>query len=73
MPRKKQSDPQICKACVYFHDHGKETRAATMAQIGECRRYPPKVIRDDEDNYIYFWPSIPETEWCGEFRRRCDA
>lgn len=37
--------------------------------LGQCRRYPPVVIQDEDGPYSTF-PLVTETEVCGEFRRR---
>lgn len=37
--------------------------------LGECRRFPPVVVADEEGPYSMF-PLIEEVEVCGEFKRK---
>ena len=30
---------------------------------GECRRYPPKCVQDEEIGF----PVVQDNKWCGEF------
>ncbi|MEM1037678.1 MAG: hypothetical protein AAGI14_13060 [Pseudomonadota bacterium] len=42
-----------CGQCKFFNDSD-----------GECRRYAPQPRSEDTRAQ---WPSVSETEWCGEF------
>ena len=37
--------------------------------LGECRRYPPVVVSDEDGPYSVF-PLIDEDQVCGEFSRK---
>lgn len=32
-----------------------------------CRRYPPNVINVDSETDYVAWPTVHDTEWCGEY------
>jgi hypothetical protein len=50
-----------CKDCVYFEP-----------EESECRLLPPRTFMDDGSFYTSF-PTVKETEWCGEYQEREDA
>lgn len=35
-----------------------------------CRRYPPVLIIDSDDEYRYGYPYVDRNDWCGEFKSR---
>lgn len=48
-----------CGTCPFYSDLG--------SNIGDCRRYPPKVISDVQMK----WPVVSATKgWCGEHPKR---
>lgn len=53
--------PRDCEACRFWRQIGMTN--------GECRRFPPRIIRD----IGHLWPSTRASDWCGEFRRRIVA
>lgn len=55
-------DEERCAHCRYFSVEAGE-------EMGECHRYPPAIMADDEGTYSSF-PDIACFAWCGEFKRR---
>ena len=65
----------ICKLCLFY----KVSRGTDRLALGggECRRQPPTIhvwTHDgscgEEIRSTTEWPSVLETEWCGEFKKR---
>ncbi len=57
-----------CRDCRYFQE------IATGPVIGNCRRYPPTIIQDDDGETAMFpssvYPVMVGEGWCGEFVQR---
>lgn len=56
-------DDQCCMNCYYWLE-------------GNCRRYPPKIPRDNKNLItpnLGKWPIIGPEEWCGEWRHNNDT
>jgi len=53
-----------CSNCKYFVPDNEETKR------NSCRRYPPKIIKLDEDHHYSVFPFVPfpDENWCGEWR-----
>lgn len=57
-----------CKSCRFFCPYvyeyeEDEPRDWIPSDYGECRRFPPKIVPDEESGF----PVVNETSWCGEF------
>ena len=50
-----------CQHCRHY--------TAAEGGIGECRRYPPTLVADEEGTYSAF-PHVAEDAVCGEFSRK---
>lgn len=48
-----------CSNCSYWD--------ALDGNDGLCRRMPPMVVLDDEDEWVSKWPETLASNWCGEF------
>ena len=48
-----------CKNCKFF--------AGGEQGIGECHRYPPKVLTTKTEGIAQAWPVVNEDTFCGEF------
>lgn len=35
----------------------------------ECRRFPPQVTCSAEDGGLQSWPTVQESDWCGEWKQ----
>lgn len=50
-----------CKNCAFYEEK-------------KCRRYPPKAGSEGySDDYVgvsFYFPSVEESDWCGEFRQK---
>jgi hypothetical protein len=53
-----------CKTCVFFFSRN------MVSGIGVCRRYPPTVVPDDSGNNYAEWPSLSDSQWCGEYKEK---
>lgn len=51
-----------CENCSFYV-------AEKNNSVGECHRYPPKLMPEDNDMAIFAFPITGEDEWCGEFVR----
>lgn len=52
-----------CKSCSFFVTEKNQS-------VGECHRYPPTLMPDDDGEVaIFTFPITGEDEWCGEFVR----
>ena len=58
-----------CKNCKFFIG-----REDPENPNGECHRFPPRADKVNYPNkgiiYGYQFPTLPEYEWCGEFKKR---
>ena len=61
-----------CDTCTFF-DEARAPRPAGTASPGTCRRYPPRLVGEDEDSWIVAFPPVDAELWCGEWQRRDDA
>jgi hypothetical protein len=68
-----------CISCAFFAEATATTDAPSRQTKGECRRFPPvllkqtNVVGEHRADYISeFFPQIYEAEsiWCGEWRAR---
>ena len=67
MPANPRPD-KCCKICRHFCPYvyefdADEPQDQLVSNYGECRRYPPKAISEEES----IFPVVEETRWCGEF------
>lgn len=67
-PDEKKKMEKRCKSCRYFcpyvYDFGEdEPNGGMVSDYGECRRFPPKLVADEESGF----PVVEENAWCGEF------
>lgn len=73
MTKRKPVPPvRACASCKHFNTEPAEGRNM-RPEFGECRRYPPFLGTDGDGDAFYYWPTLPATEWCGEFSQRLDA
>lgn len=58
---------KLCKFCKYYlpMNYVLDEDIEIQADLGECVRYPPKVIDNDDLNDRF--PVVSEENWCGEF------
>jgi hypothetical protein len=63
--------PGSCGTCMFFHQTKKESSK------GICRRHSPSGISNwieagkgikIEVKYLYVWPEVNATDWCGDGR-----
>ncbi len=50
-----------CETCRFFLNTGRLR--------GECRRFPPKMLIDEEQGYVAVFPDTPKSNWCGEYQQ----
>lgn len=60
-------DVECCKHCNFYRGDEKDGFS--------CNESPPAVFFNKDENdgtveIIYAFPTPPETEWCGKFRRK---
>ncbi len=67
-----------CENCYFYdawyYDH--ETSQRMRGDFGDCKRFPPvqRALISNADGStsgtmdIMKWPSVDDTDWCGEFR-----
>jgi hypothetical protein len=53
--------PNTCDTCRFYHHKPKES-------AGECKRYAPRALVDEEGNATYYFPVVPEYEECGDHK-----
>lgn len=53
--------PMCATCCFYIPVDGSDG--------GECRRYPPLAIAEN-DNCTFSFAICIDTDWCGEYQRR---
>lgn len=56
----------FCGKCVFFVEI---TNNTMVNRIGQCRRFPPVVVMDEEETpkLSYEFPLTTDTSWCGEY------
>lgn len=64
MPEAERLMDEQCLFCQHF-----QADAEDADGIGQCRRYPPVWVADDEEAYCTF-SIVAEDAFCGEFKRR---
>lgn len=52
-----------CEHCRHFEPMHEDN-------AGQCRRYPPQWINDDEDGPVCMFAIVSDDQVCGEFSRR---
>ena len=52
----------MCLTCAFFKSDNK-------TEIGECHRYPPISLPEDDGGLSFSFPITAADEWCGEFIR----
>lgn len=65
-----KSIPSVCSNCKHWK---KQQSDDQKESVGECRRYPPKVIVTPEGEVLCVLPFTEFKESCGEFQIRHDA
>lgn len=55
-------DNEVCGGCVYWWD-GEERDG----ELGQCRRYPPKLTELRGGRPKGLWPRTSHEDFCGEF------
>lgn len=59
-----EEDYRRCKNCRFFSPiMYKFDDTELESDYGECRRFPPKAVPEEEQGF----PIISEDCWCGEF------
>lgn len=56
-----------CEECATWHE---DKEPGTVGRCGECRRYPPTVMLNSEDEPMCMWPMTEASDFCGEFTQR---
>ena len=54
-----------CQSCRFYLSDDKES--------GQCCRYPPDNLTDEDGNVVATFKSTIAAWWCGEFKQRLDA
>ncbi len=54
-----------CATCPYYYHE--------QANLGQCRRRPPRVVPVGGDVTDTLWPDVYPTEWCGDHPRLAPA
>ena len=68
MAKKPESpDSDSCASCVHWIE---DKEPGGIGRFGECRRYPPAVLLNSEDEPVCLWPMTDDTHCCGEFKQR---
>ena len=68
MERPARREQQKCEYCE-FYAAGQAIGSGPNDDTGACRRYAPRgTVRTDIVSE-YYWPTVKETDWCGEFER----
>jgi len=47
---------------LYWTDKG-YTKETPMH--GQCRKHPPQIYTDSENDTLFIWPIVEDTAWCG--------
>ena len=64
----------VCLTCRFWHrinDNIEKEPTQNLGQNkppcynGQCRRYPPKIGSQEDDN---LWPVTTLIDWCGEYK-----
>ena len=58
---------ELCTKCSFFKVD------AVDIDCGRCRRYPPVMVPDNEDDslpYEWAYPFVGEDDSCGEFKAK---
>jgi len=55
----------LCKTCRFFIEHEND--------VGECRRFPPTVVMQQNHETRTVFPRVYENYWCGEHDSKPDA
>lgn len=57
-----------CGRCKFFR------RIEVMQASGHCRSRPPFVVSggfaQGQPQALTYWPTVPDTEWCGDWTER---
>lgn len=58
--------PERCDGCRFW------ARNLAQAGYGECRRHSPVIVPNRDvgnlsEMYTGHWPTVKESDWCGEF------
>jgi hypothetical protein len=51
-----------CATCAFFESDKK-------TELGECHRYPPTLLPEEEGRLSFSFALTASDEWCGEFVR----
>lgn len=62
--------PNSCATCKYFDAGHPEV---SEDGVGECVRYPPKIVVQTEFTYWGMFPAVVPSDWCGEWRNPNDG
>mgnify|MGYP007133737822 CR=1 FL=1 len=54
--------PASCQKCKFYY-----------ASKSWCRRYPPEHIISDNGALLSYFPSVPPTAWCGEYKPKWNS
>ena len=69
MERPARREQQRCEYCE-FYAQGETIVSNPDGSDGACRRYAPRgTVRTASGVSEYRWPTVKETDWCGEFER----
>ena len=77
MERPARREQQKCEYCE-FYAAGQAIGSGPNDDTGACRRYAPRgtwpyraegTVMTDDVVSEYYWPTVKETDWCGEFER----
>jgi hypothetical protein len=53
----------MCRTCSFF-------KPDKEASLGECHRFPPTVLPEDNGGVSFSFALTASDEWCGEYIRR---
>lgn len=57
---------ELCSDCYFFR--WDDDSLTENYPRGNCYRYPPSQVMDDEQSEILVQPVVHSTSWCGEFK-----
>ena len=63
---KELKEQDKCDYCMYV---AFDTTTNTIWNL-QCRRFPPKVHKNETGTFSTYFPTIGYHDWCGEFQSR---
>ena len=65
---KELKEQDKCDYCM--HVAFDTTTATTTIKNLQCRRFPPKVYKNEMGTFSTYFPTVGYHDWCGEFQSR---